>query len=54
VLDVVRVTRVSVIDAEFQGERQVSTVGASLIPSLDSCTDGAEDDREVHGPRLVP
>jgi hypothetical protein len=34
-------------DAKERRHRQVGTVGTGLIPSLDSCTDGASDDGEV-------
>lgn len=36
------------------GEGEIGPVGASLIPSLDSCSDGVEDDCEVESLGVSP
>jgi hypothetical protein len=41
-------------DSTYNWETQIGTVRTSLIPSLDSSADRADDDREVERQRVAP
>jgi hypothetical protein len=41
-------------NAELDWERQVGSVGTSLIPALDGCTNRTNDDGEVQGHWVAP
>lgn len=54
VLDLIWISVYIIPNAKFDGEREVGTICACLIPSLYCSSDTADDDREIECPRLTP